>query len=73
MAEICDARLWIVNNKKMKRSEQFSRIQATSGIVTYLNGIEGVKKYGMNACMGAVEVTGRTLKFFAQQPDTTDN
>lgn len=72
-AEISDARLWIVNGKKMKGSEQFSRIQATSGIVTYLNGIKGVKKYGMSASMGVVMVTGRALKFFAQKPDTTDN
>jgi len=71
--KISDSRLWRVNGKPLMESQPLSRIQATSGIVTYVNGIQGVKKYGMKAYMGTMEGSGDALKFFAPLTDSIAN
>lgn len=62
--KINDARLWMVNGTASDKLRPLSRIQTTSGTVTYLNGIQAVEKYGLKAYAGAVEVVGNALKFF---------
>ncbi len=64
--KVNDSRLVVTNGDVQEQKSPLSRIQATQGTVTYLNGIDGVKMYGWKGYAGAVAVTGNTLKFFGQ-------
>ncbi len=69
--KVNDVRLLVVNGKVLKGERTLSRVQATRGTVVYLNGIEAVQKYGMRGCAGAIEVTGNSVRFFAQQGNSS--
>lgn len=64
--KIKDGRFVVVNGDALEDEQPLSRIQATRGTVTYLNGIDAVRMYGWKGRAGAVVVTGNSLKFFGQ-------
>lgn len=45
-------------------TEPISRVQTTGGVISYLNGIEAVRKYGLKGLYGAVEISGNSLRYF---------